>query len=336
MNNINSIYDFYKLKNVIDPSKIYWPLVVRYENTIPFIEKHIEILTDDYCLKQLSLNPFAAELLLRYPEKIVWNEFVKNPNAIHVIDRHFDLCFRSLDLYGKQELLKHPNFIHLIKKYNKKIVDESLFIDCLPSILIIKNTDYVDLFEKYLKRYPEKFEELHNTPHSGFWYELCQNPYAIHIIEENLDKMPDNYWAALAKNENAIRLLEKNIHKLNYVGYNSNYERSYVCWDNLSENPNAIPILEKNIDKISWKYLMKNPNAIKIYEKYPEKMWNYLCMIDYKNLSVDMPIFELDYDAIKKRCSVYKYELLEIALHPSRIENYLQQGISINDLDNYI
>jgi hypothetical protein len=49
-----------------------------------------------------------------------------------------------------------------------------------------------------------------------------------------------------------------------------------------------------------------------------------------------MPIFELDYDAIKKRCSIYKEELLQIALHPSRIEQYLQQGISVGELDNYI
>jgi len=335
MNNISGIYDFYKLKKVIEPKNIGWHKVVRCKNTIPFIEKHIEILKQD-CLEQLSLNPFAAEMLSRHPEKIIWNEFVKNPNAVHVIDKYFDLCFQSLNKRGKQELLKHPNFVHLIKKYQQKIVDELLFIDCIPDILKIKKHEYFDLFEKYLEKYPEKIEEIKNTPLSGFWVELCQNPYAIHIIEENLHKIPDHGWDALAKNENAIHLIEKNLDKLNHIGLNSNYQHSYVCWDNLSENPAAISLLKKNIDKISWEFLMKNPNAIQIYEDYPEKMRNYLWYLDYENMSVNAPIFEIDYDAIAKRCVIYKEELMQVALHPSRIESYLQQGISVDELDNYI
>ena len=31
----------------------------------------------------------------------------------------------------------------------------------------------------------------------------------------------------------------------------------------------------------------------------------------------------------------FKEELMQVALHPSRIENYLAQGISIDELDNY-
>ena len=338
MNNSESVFDFYKLKKIVNPETLDWSKIVRSTNTnaIYFIEKHIELLKGDYILEYLSRNPFAAEMLSRHPEKIVWNHFVKNPNAIHIIDKYFDLCFQSLNKCGKQELLKHPNFVHLIKKYQQKIVDELLFIDCIPHILEIKKPEYFDLFEKYLEKYPEKIEEISNAPLSGFWLNLCKNPYAIHIIEENLHKIPDTAWSALAKNENAIHLLEKNMDKLNYVGYNSNYQRSYVCWDNLSENPGAISFLKKNIDKIRWEHLIKNPNAIQIYEDYPEQMRNHLCYIDFENISVDSPIFEIDYDAISKRCHIYKEELMQVALHPSRIEQYLAQGISVEELDNYI
>jgi hypothetical protein len=333
MNSPESIYDFYKLKRVIEPKNIGWHKVVRCKNTIPFIEKHIEILKQD-CLNQLSLNPFAAEMLSRHPEKIIWNEFVKNPNAVHIIDKYFDLCFQSLNKHGKQQLLKHPNFVHLIKKYQQKIVDELLFMDCIPDILEIKKPEYFDLFEKYLEKYPEKIEEIQEIQSYAFWQELCQNPYAIHIIEKNLHKIPDHGWAALVKNENAIHLIEKNLDKLDYIGLNSLYQRTYVCWERLSENPAAISFLKKNIDKIRWEFLMKNPNAIQIYEDYPEKMWNYLWYLDYENMSVDMPIFELDYDAIKKRCNIYKEELMQITLHPSRIIKLLDMGISIEELDN--
>jgi hypothetical protein len=72
-------------------------------------------------------------------------------------------------------------------------------------------------------------------------------------------------------------------------------------------NQNAIHLLEKNSDKNDWKLLSGNPS-----------------------------IFELDYNALKERCSIYKWELLEIALHPSRIEMYLDMGIKMSDLTNYI
>lgn len=335
MNNSESVFDFYKLKKVVNPEKLDWSKIVRSTNTnaIYFIEKHIELLKGDYILEYLSRNPFAAEMLSRHPEKIVWNDFVKNPNAIHIIDKHFDLCFQSLNKCGKQELLKHPNFVHLIKKYQQKIVDELLFIDCIPDILEIKKPEYFDLFEKYLEKYPEKIEEIQLY---DSWRELCENPYAIHIIEKNLHKIPDYGWAALVKNENAIHLIEKNLDKLNYIGLNSLYQRTYVCWERLSENPAAISFLKKNIDKIRWEHLIKNPNAIQIYEDYPEKMRGHLSYIDFQNISVDSPIFEIDYDAISKRCHIYKEELMQVALHPSRIEQYLAQGISVEELDNYI
>jgi hypothetical protein len=44
----------------------------------------------------------------------------------------------------------------------------------------------------------------------------------------------------------------------------------------------------------------------------------------------------LDYKALEERCSIYKWELLEIALHPSRIEKYIEMGIEMGELSNYI
>ena len=53
-------------------------------------------------------------------------------------------------------------------------------------------------------------------------------------------------------------------------------------------------------------------------------------------LSGNPSIFELDYNAIKERCSIYKWELLEVALHPSRIEKYIEMGIEMGELVNYM
>jgi len=48
------------------------------------------------------------------------------------------------------------------------------------------------------------------------------------------------------------------------------------------------------VDKINWYLLSRNPS-----------------------------IFELDYEALEKRCNIYKEELIKKALHPSVIIRYL-------------
>jgi hypothetical protein len=39
---------------------------------------------------------------------------------------------------------------------------------------------------------------------------------------------------------------------------------------------------------------------------------------------------------LKERCNIYKEELFQKALHPARIQKYLDQGLSLADLDDYI
>ena len=122
-------------------------------------------------------------------------------------------------------------------------------------------------------------------------------------------------WFCLSLNPNAIHLLEKNPDKIN--------------WCHLSSNPNAIHLLEKNPDKIVWDWLSYNSNAIHLLEKNLDK-------INWHKLSANPSIFELDYETLKERCLIYSEELIQKAFHPSRIQKYLDMGISIDELDNCI
>jgi exonuclease V gamma subunit len=84
------------------------------------------------------------------------------------------------------------------------------------------------------------------------WDMLSRNPNAIHLLEQNPEKIN---WEYLSGNPNAIHLLEQNPDKIN--------------WHILSMNPNAIPLLEKNIGNIDWKCLLENPNpkAIHLFDE---------------------------------------------------------------------
>lgn len=321
-NKMNSEYDFYKLKKWVDPERIQWYNLILKKNTIPFIEKHLDIICNKNLLEKLSSNPFAVELLRKYPEKIIWIEFVKNPNAMYVIEEHLDICLQSLNGYGKIQLLSHPDFIHIIPKYTDKIIDKLLSSSCLHTIARTENMVYMDLLEKYMEKYPEKLPDF--TCATYFWNDLVPNPCAISIIQKYLHKLSSSSWQTMAVNPNAVSILEDNLDKLTQQG-----------WSNLCKNPNAISILKKHIDKIDWYRLCNNKNAHLILEDHPDKILCY-SFIDYENFSMDLPIFEYDYSTIEKRCNIYKEELMQIALHPSRIESYLQKGISIEDLDKYI
>jgi len=66
-----------------------------------------------------------------------------------------------------------------------------------------------------------------------------------------------------------------------------------IDWALLSENPSAIHILEKNQDKINWRFLSGNPE-----------------------------IFELDYDFFHQRMNIIRKELIEKTWHPDRFEKW--------------
>ena len=80
-----------------------------------------------------------------------------------------------------------------------------------------------------------------------FWECLSINPNAIHLLEQNQDKID---WNNLSKNPNAIHLLEQNKDKIN--------------WSILSFNSKAIHILEQDKDYIDWYHIFLNPSIFEI------------------------------------------------------------------------
>ena len=68
-------------------------------------------------------------------------------------------------------------------------------------------------------------------------------------------------WVQLSNNPNAIHILENNLDKVN--------------WKQLSINLNAIHILEKNLDKVDWYWLSMNPNIFEYdYKEIKNNLFN--------------------------------------------------------------
>jgi hypothetical protein len=106
-----------------------------------------------------------------------------------------------------------------------------------------------------------------------------------------------------------------------------------VYWYLLSSNPNAIPILEQNHNNIHWDTFSANPNALPMLSQ-PQHSHK----IDWKYLSKNPGLFEIDYIAMsKQRTQLIERELIAKALHPSRVSKWLdyhlENGYDIYDFD---
>jgi hypothetical protein len=124
---------------------------------------------------------------------------------------------------------------------------------------------------------------------------LTQNPNAISLLKENIDKID---WHYICGNPNAIDIIRNNLDKID--------------WNLLSGNPNAIQLLKENPDKIDWNLLSGNPNAIELLEENKNK-------INWEIISENPSIFTYDYDLIKNNFKELGEDIIIKALHPKRL-----------------
>jgi hypothetical protein len=264
-------------------------------------------------LRSIILDKFAEILPTKYVlldwidrDKIIWEGFSRNPNAIDLLENEYynkiqwlylsrnpnaiDLLKNNQDKIHWYFLSKNPNAIDLLKKNPDEIDWGNLSSNINAIDLLKKRIEY----EKSLTN--EELDELENKIS---WFFLSENPNAIDLLKKNQNKIN---WQGLSSNPNAIDLLKNNEDKINWSSLCLNpnaidllkdkikYEKSLtdaelnrlknkdkINWDWLSSNPNAIDLLLENKDKIYWYYLSKNPNAINLLKdriKYEKSLTN--------------------------------------------------------------
>ena len=82
----------------------------------------------------------------------------------------------------------------------------------------------------------------------------------------------------------------------------------------------------KNKEKIDWTFFLSNPSAIDIIEKN-------INWVEWHSLTKNPAIFELDYLKMsQQRTHLLEEELLQKALHPSKIQYWLENGLTVDDI----
>ena len=235
-----------------------------------------------------NTNPRAIHIIEQNLDKITssycWHNIFGNPNAINIIENNLDQLGLSIEEDGTLmyyalgyspnrnyvELLENPKALHIIDNMlgeNPALRDSPYLSDLLNRN---PNPNIISIIKKY-------------TP-GGHAADIAHYPDAINIIEEEIEDEEDllDCWEALCQNPNAIHIIEQNIEKIINI-YERENDPMNKWWSSLCQNPNAIHIIEKYIEKIIniyeckktnmfwWRSLCQNPNATHIIEKYIEK-----------------------------------------------------------------
>jgi hypothetical protein len=168
---------------------------------------------------------------------------------------------------------------------------------------------------------------------------LSRNKNAIDWLEQNPSLVDIDQ---LKNNPNAAHLIKKYKYKNKY-----NHIRSKVVYAPLYDSPPS-PLNFNNLiysndqyvnntfEKINWDQPSYNTVYLNDFDLKEKKYWTRLSLssdlcdieilknnkdkINWEMFSLNPAIFELDYDALKKRCDLYKKELIQKALYLSHIK----------------
>jgi len=326
-----------KLRHWVDPSRIEW-----YE---------------------LSENPHpqAIAMLEQHPNKIKWFNLSKNPSAIHILEKNLQNTCRTNILLNPSAkclgekykerldywkyLCEYANY-HQIRSIEDHISEVDEVVDLVKSV----NTQRANSTPVYV------YVPMYVPTSHVNWNTLSMNPYAIHILEKNMDKI-DWLHVSINPSSRALHLLEQHPENIRWKHLCSNKNKlarhlletypENICWKQLSLNESswAIEFLERHPDKIEWSFLSKNshPHAIALLEKHPDKIdWIYLSRnthpraveileqhperIAWCFFSKNPQLFvwneEYDYETMKRNKQPLHQELIQAVFHPKNLSKF--------------
>ena len=248
-----------------------------------------------------------------------------NPNAV-------DYLVQKPHLIDYDFLSYNPNAYHLLMKQKDKICEGPISLNTHKKVIDIVKTHAIPYWN-YICQNPSLIELIKQNPDKIHWDALSRNSAAISILKENIDKIS---WSDLCINTSpeAIELIKENPDKIDTICLSTNHAAikyleehpEIIDYWGLSWNSAAIHLIEKRPDKINWMGLSNNPSAIHILEKNPDK-------IEWVQFSNNPSIFQYDYQGMAiERTNLLREELMMNALHPRRIQKWLDSGADIDDL----
>jgi hypothetical protein len=237
----------------------------------------------------------------------------------------------------------NPSALPILQKHN--LIDWTL---------LLTNPNALDFVSMNMDKYGGEFDErawhllssntgaihlLEQNLDKVDWWQLSANPAAIHIIEQNLDKV---HVPTLCGNPNAVDLLEQNLDtwKLSAEDLSRNPNpkaldllirmKCRINWGQVCRTISDVSKLEPHMDKVNWKWLSTNPAAIHLIEQNMDK-------INWSTLSSNPAAIKLDTAEMMANIKPFAEELAATVFHPNRLARICEQyNIEFDELmDTY-
>jgi hypothetical protein len=228
----------------------FWHKICYNPSAMHLIEKNIDKIN----WFNLSSNTSAIELLERFPENIDYGELSRNSNAVHILKR-------NLDKVNWEYLSLNKGAVSILEKNLDKVHWDSLSLNPSAIKILRRNLDKVnwEMFSRNIYAVPTLREHLDKVD----WNSLCQNesPEAIELLLEFPEKINKNNWLNLCENPFAIDLMLDNLDK---------------CTTHISQrNPLAFRY-EALIDptELNFGAVASNPNLSEILHYFPFDLYN--------------------------------------------------------------
>ena len=308
----------------------------------------------------LSKHPHndAVEMLKNNPQLVDLDGLIKNPNPkiAPLLEQYIDQ-FEPYH-WGKMCSSNHKVILEFLEKHTDKIDNYTYYED-------------VNWLQLSGNKHEIAIHILQNNPHKINFGALSGNPSGFEIMKQHMDLIN---WDCFANNTHpdAIRLIEQNLDRVSTDIYWMR-DPVYIYTGTLSQNPSAFHILLENPHFIHFGYLfcnpsalalayieanatqiddsnivnlLGNPNGLSLIEKLlkqgriTQEAVQEVVLDYYPELVMNESFFDVDLDyqeMSKKRTNIIYYELMEKALHPSRvgkwIEYYEENGGTAENFD---
>lgn len=301
----------------IDPEAAYDPETINWEN--------------------ISLNPFARELITQYPDFIEWYYACANPAAIHELTKHIrkHTTLKNRLNWFQLSYNTSPEAIKMLEDTPSRVCGYAIAQN--PAAVSIIKKFYVKIGANSQDIFPVKirFEYLAGNPHPEIIQYVKEEMAAFLETADEEDMAA--FWESLSNNpsEEAARILEKNIDK--------------IVWYSFSKNPSptAMRIISANLDKVFWANLAANPSprAVEIVRDklrggggtdvfhFGEFVIRDDIQVIRNNLYRNPAIFTYDYEKMRSARSALHEDLIAWYWHPSRISAFLDAGGDIENLE---
>ena len=331
-------------------ANIDWDIIYENPNLIPLLE---------------MLEKVSGQKIHTQKYKFNWCKIWKHPDVFRLVSTEVVNCSK-IKKGNKVVFKESKNFvIKSVYEINWKGLSENPSPTAIK--MLRKNINKADFGGLFRNTNPNSLELLrsflaigdnrmkYDRTNRKIFAKACEHPHVVRHLSGSIHKLKWGHLKILSANPHAIPLLETHPHKIN--------------WSEIYKNPNAGPLIEKyenyphkktdiivayetlfphtkheiyemvdilrKIDKGGydwdmWKMLAQNPNS-EMVRRIMEKNWE---KINWSYLSDRPDIFEFCYEGLKKRCDIYREDLMKVAMHPSRIQRLLDMGYEIEDLED--